>query len=85
LPEVGSGQVNIGCSSLLAWTSRNHRAGSSVKGIEDRENVQRAYPVPVFRADDLTLLGDRQILLVAVDIEGAELAFLRGAETLLRR
>lgn len=85
LPEVGSGQVNIGCSSLFAWTSRNHRAGSSSKGIEDRQTVQQTYPVPVFRADDLPMLGDRPILLIAVDIEGAELAFLRGAETLLRR
>ncbi len=84
LEEISTGNVNIGCSSLFPWTSRNHEAGSWVKGIEDRQAVQHAYPVPVFRADDLAIMRDQPVLLMVVDVEGAELAFLKGAEELLR-
>lgn len=84
LKEKSSGYVNIGCSSLYPWTSRNHQADSWVKGIEEEQAVQHAYAVPIFRADDLDFLKDRPVLLTVVDVEGAELAFLKGAETLLR-
>ncbi len=84
LEEISTGNINIGCSSLFPWTSRNHEADSWVKGIEDKQTVQHVYPVPVFRADDLAMLRDQPILLMVLDVEGAELAVLKGAEDLLR-
>lgn len=78
LREEASGYVNIGASSLYPWNSRSLCDGDPHKGIEARSPVQRAYQVPVFCADDLPMLAGLTVLLMVVDVEGAELAVLRG-------
>lgn len=77
--------MNIGCSSLYPWTSRNRRVDSWVKGVADRQAVERVYSVPIFRADDLAFLRNQEVLLIVVNVAGAEPAFLRGADALLRQ
>lgn len=85
LREEASGYVNIGASSLYPWNSRSLCDGDPHKGIEARIPVQRAYQVPVFCADDLPMLAGLTVLLMVVDVEGAELAVLRGGSGLLAR
>lgn len=85
LKETSNGRVNIGASSLHPWTSRNHALTDPARGIEERQRVQKVYQVPVFRLDDLPFLAGKPVLLMVVDVEGAELSVLRGAQGLLGR
>jgi FkbM family methyltransferase len=53
--------------------------------VHDGRGVGRAVCVPVARLDTIwTRLGRPRVSVIKVDVEGGELAVLRGAETLLR-
>jgi FkbM family methyltransferase len=53
--------------------------------VHDGRGVGRALSVPAARLDTIwTRLGRPPVSAIKVDVEGAELAVLRGAETLLR-
>jgi FkbM family methyltransferase len=85
LKDVTYGNVNIGLSSMYSWTSDFHHPDCPDKSIEKNEKVEERYSVPVFRADDLNFLQNDQVFLIAMDVEGAELAVLKGAVKVLER
>ncbi len=72
-------------SKLIFKSSKSNVGGSRI--VDDRETIQdnNTFLIEVKRADDFTELYERKISLIKVDIEGHELAALKGAERLIQK
>jgi len=72
-------------SKLFFQASKSNVGGSRiVKDPKDR-NDSDTFLIEVKRADDFSELYDRKISLIKIDVEGHELATLKGAKSLIEK
>jgi len=68
-------KVNIGASSMGAWTSENLPENHRHKNIN---NASIKYKVPVLKGDNFLANNTNEILLICIDVEGFELSVMKG-------